>query len=337
MPVTKNALLRYKILDRCLSSGRFDYTKVKLLYTVNEALADQGINGISRRQLDEDMRVLQDSAMYNAPIAKGIYRERECYYYYEDPDFSIFKTGLSDEEFISLRSTIEMLGKYRSGNPWLEELITKLECRFDIVPNNDKIVHFEENRGLAGIERLSGFIGYALNHEAIEMTYCKFGGEELSYVFSIHCVKQYNERWYICGQSRLTNRGVADYRHSIFPIDRIRSFKKSNRQFVENTKVDYNEYFKDVVGVTVHDDVPLQTFRFRFSPNRFPYILTKPLHHSQRVVDEAERIVEITVKHNKELDQLVFSYVPDIEVLEPVEYRKGIAGAIRRNLEKYDI
>ena len=330
MPQNKNVLLRYKNLDGSFSSGRTDNTIDRLHDKIEDALGYR----ISDRQLREDMRNMRE--IYYAPIDKKTYEGHKAYYCYSDPKFSIYRTDLSDDEFVALRSTIEMLGKYRSGNPWLEEVLACLECRFDVVPDKEKIVHFDENTGLAGIECLGELIEHALNHEAIELTYCKFHGEVHRYVFSIHCVKQYNGRWYLCGQSSLKDPGVRGHRYSIFPVDRILTFKKSNKMFVENTTIDYSEHFKDVVGVTVPDaKVPLQTFRFRFSSDRLPYVLSKPMHHSQRVVDEANGIIEITVKHNKELDQLAFSYLPDIEVLEPVEYRNEIAAAIRKNLEKY--
>ena len=331
MPQNKNVFLRYKILDSCFSSGRTDYTVERLHDKIEEVLGYR----ISERQLREDMRNMRE--IYNAPIDKKIYEGHRFYYCYSDPHFSIYRTDLSDEEFVALRSTIEMLGRYRSGNPWLEEVIASLECRFDVLPNNERIVYFDENKELAGIERLSELIEHALNHESIELTYCKFGGVVHKYFFSIHCVKQYNGRWYVCGLSKLRKPGHS-YRHSIFSVDRIIGFKKSNKMFVEKTTIDYSVYFKDVIGVTVpKESVPLQTFRFRFSSDSFPYVQSKPLHHSQRIVDAEQGVVEITVKRNKELDQKIFSYVPDVEVLEPLEYRMEIIAELKKNLEKYNV
>lgn len=331
MPQNKNVFLRYKILDSCFSSGRTDYTIERLHDKIEDALGYR----ISERQLREDIRNMRE--IYYAPIVKRIYEGHRFYYCYSDPQFSIYRTDLSDEEFAALRSTIEILGRYRSGNPWLEEVIANLECRFDVLPNNDRIVYFDENKELAGIERLSELIEHALNHQAIDLTYCKFHGEVRKYVFCIHCVKQYNGRWYICGQSKLLGHGVHNFRYSIFSIDRIIGFKKSNRMFVENTTIDYSVHFKDVIGVTVPPaSVPLQTFRFRFSADSFPYVLSKPMHHSQRVIDADKGIVEITLKRNKELDQKILSYLPDVEVLAPQEYRMEIVAALKENLEKYN-
>ena len=331
MPLNKNALLRYKILDRCFSSGRNDYTIEKLLDTINSTLYDQGLLGISIRQLREDIKTMRDSTMYDAPIVARLYDGKKCYYTYSDPDYSIFRSGISDEEFTALRSTIEMLGRYRSGNSWIEEIITNLECRFDVVPKSEKIVYFEDNKELTGIGFLGDIIKHAIAHETIDVVYRSYRGHEEEYIFCPHCIKQYNGRWFMLGFEKKYGR------FSNFAIDRIRSFKPSQHSFVENTSIDYDTYFKDIVGVTIPEEsVPLQTIRLRFKLSRFPYIVSKPIHNSQKIIDVDNGIIEICVRRNKELNQKLFSYIPDVEVLSPADYREEIAAAIKSNLEAYN-
>ncbi len=332
MPLNKNALLRYKILDRCFSSGRNDYTVEKLLDTINSTLYEQGLLGISVRQLREDIKTMRDSTMYDAPIVARQYDGKKCYYTYSDAGYSIFKTGISDEEFSTLRATIEMLGRYRSGNSWIEELITSLECRFDVVPKSEKIVYFEDNKELTGIGFLGDIIKHAIAHEAIDVVYRSYRGHEEEYIFCPYCIKQFNGRWFMLGYEKKYGR------FSNFAIDRIRSFKLSKHSFVENTSIDFGTYFNDIVGVTVpEENVPLQTVRLRFSSARFPYVVSKPIHNSQRIVDADNGIIELRVRRNKELDQKIFSYLPNVEVLAPSDYREEIAAAIRKNLESYNI
>ena len=105
MPLNKNALLRYKILDRCFSSGRVDYTIDRLLDKVNSTLYDQGELGISIRQLRADIKTMRDSSMYNAPIVAKQFDGKKCYYTYSDADYSIFKSGISASFFASYRSS----------------------------------------------------------------------------------------------------------------------------------------------------------------------------------------------------------------------------------------
>jgi predicted DNA-binding transcriptional regulator YafY len=45
--------------------------------------------------------------------------------------------------------------------------------------------------------------------------------------------------------------------------------------------------------------------------------------------------VEINVRPTKELDQQIFSYIPDVEVVSPQWYRTHIQEKIEENLKKY--
>ena len=59
-------------------------------------------------------------------------------------------------------------------------------------------------------------------------------------------------------------------------------------------------------------------------------MISKPLHPSQ-VVNEEEQTVTIQVKPNKELDQMIFSFIPDIEVVSPLFLREEIQKKIEEN------
>ena len=106
---------------------------------------------------------------------------------------------------------------------------------------------------------------------------------------------------------------------------------------MDNVFFDIDDYFKDIIGVTVPgEDAEILDIKLKFDPDRFPYVVSKPLHHSQEIIDEKECIVGIHVKKNKELIQKIFSYMPQVEVLSPSSLREEIIDAIKRNLEKYN-
>lgn len=329
MPVTKNALLRYKILDRCFS-GAVRYSIDELLDFVNDELDAQGLYGISLRQLRDDIKNMR--SIYDAPIDAKPNWGRKCYYAYSDEDYSIFKSDISDEDYKALQLTLEMLAKYKVTNVWLEDIIANLEHRFDIVPNTEKLVFFDENRNLKGLEFLGNIIKHTVAHEAIDVVYRSYRGHEETYCFHPYCVKQYNGRWFVLGYESKYGR------ISNFALDRIREVKKSNKEFYDNVFFDVEDYFKDIIGVTVpnEEDADILDVRLRFAPSRFPYVVSKPLHHSQEIVDAEECIVEIHVKKNKELKQRIFSYVPDVEVLSPLFLREEIKRDIESNLQKYN-
>ena len=126
-------------------------------------------------------------------------------------------------------------------------------------------------------------------------------------------MKQYNNRWFLLGRNEKYGT-IGNY-----ALDRIVSFRNVDIPFCKNTQINFDTYFNDVIGVTV-PKADIETIVLRFSENRFPYVVSKPLHHSQ-VVNKEQRTITIQVKPNNELNQLIFSFIPDVEVLSPQSLR----------------
>lgn len=200
MPTNKNAQLRYKVLDRCFSNFKHKYTIDELIDEVNENLSDLTGQIVSLRQIRDDIKYMRDRVSYNAPIkAYPLGNGRQCYYRYENSDFSIFNNELSVEEVNDLRSTIDMLGRFRGtpANVWLEEVISNLEYRFNIKSNSENLIAFENNEQLKGLEYLSDIIDMTIHHQPFNMHYCSFKGKEQNVILHPYYVKQYNNRWFV--------------------------------------------------------------------------------------------------------------------------------------------
>lgn len=330
MPTNKNAQLRYQILDRCFSDLKHKYTIKDLIDKVNDVLYDLTGTDISVRQIRADIKYMRDRVTFDAPIkAYPMAVGKEHYYRYEDPNFTIYNNEMSIEEVNNLRSTIQMLGRYR-GTPataWLEEVISNLEYRFGIKANAENLISFEQNDKLQGLEHLSGIIDATVNHQPLKLQYRTFKGHEFETICHPYYVKQYNNRWFLLGRNEKYGT-IGNY-----ALDRIVSFRNVDIPFCKNTQINFDTYFNDVIGVTV-PKADIETIVLRFSENRFPYVVSKPLHHSQ-VVNKEQKTVTITVKPNNELNQLIFSFIPDVEVLAPCSLREAIKDKIEENLKKY--
>ena len=332
MPTNKNALLRYQILDRCFSNRYRKYTIEDLVDAVNEALYDMYGSEVSMRQIRDDIKYMRDRVSYNAPIEAVPFEGKRCYYRYSDPNYTIFNNELTTEEVTKLCSTINMLGRYRGGaNRWLEEVISNLELRFGIKTNREHVVAFEQNEQLRGLEFLSELIDSAINHQPLNLLYRTYNGKETNIVIHPYHVKQYNNRWFLFGLEQTPNGDRIANR----ALDRIVKFSKANVPFVPNTSIDFSTRFDDVVGVTIPDDVQKETVVLKFEPDRFPYVVSKPIHHSQKVLSEEDCILQIEVRPNKELESVIFSYFPHVEVLAPASLREEFKEKIASNLKKY--
>lgn len=91
----------------------------------------------------------------------------------------------------------------------------------------------------------------------------------------------------------------------------------------------------NIVGVTINWDAEVENVKLQFSERRFPYVLTKPLHGSQTIIDEEERIVQINVIPNKELESLILQFGDDVEILSPQSLRNQIKEKIQEMIKKY--
>jgi len=336
MPVNKNALLRYQILDRCFSDFHRKYEIEDLLDKVNEALYDLYGTEVSIRQIRDDIKYMRDRVTYDAPIKAYQYDGKKCYYRYEDRDYSIFNNELSAEEVSTLRSTIDMLARFRDGskNAWLEEVISNLEYRFGVKGTTENVVSFEQNEQLKGLEFLGELIDSAVNHVPLHILYRTFKGKEISSIVHPYHVKQFNNRWFLFGLEENEEYGnhIANK-----ALDRIVKFSRANEvEYIPNKDIDFNDYFKDIVGVTLPEDhTTAEPVILKFDGERFPYIISKPIHSTQEILDKEKCLLRINVRPNNELEALIFSFGPHVEVLEPAWLRHQIGDKIKETLKKY--
>lgn len=332
MPTNKNAQLRYQVLDRCFSDFTHKYSIDDLIDKVNDVLYDLNGTEVSIRQIRDDIKYMRDRVTYNAPIKAYPWDGKKCYYRYSERDFSIFQNELSADEVQKLRSTIDMLSRYRGvpNHAWLEEVISNLEYRFGIKSNSENVVAFEQNEQLQGLEYLSEVIDAAVNHTPLIIYYRTYKGKEFTSTLHPYHVKQYNNRWFLFGYEEESGK-IANK-----ALDRIQHISLANVPFKSNNYIDFGHFFDDVVGVSIpNDDVEKNTIILRFTEVRFPYVTSKPIHKSQTILSEDECTISLEVKPTRELEQQILSFGSDVEVLSPESFRAQIGSKIEENYKKY--
>lgn len=112
MPVNKNALIRYKTIDRCLRNKYRKWTLDDLVDACSDALYDmEGITkGVSTRTVQGDIQIMRsDKLGYYAPIE--VYDNK--YYRYADPDYSITNTPISEEDYNLIVIAVKTIEDYR--------------------------------------------------------------------------------------------------------------------------------------------------------------------------------------------------------------------------------
>ena len=97
MPINKNALIRYKYLDKLLSDRHHYYTIRDLTEKVNEMMEKDGLDvHVVKRTIEKDLLALQ-CAPFSAPI-DTIKKDGRNIVRYSKDSFSIFNEELSIEE-----------------------------------------------------------------------------------------------------------------------------------------------------------------------------------------------------------------------------------------------
>ena len=115
MPVNKNALIRYKTIDRCLRNRYRRWTLEDLVEACSDALYEmEGITrGVSVRTIQGDIQIMRsDKLGYEAPIE--VYDNK--YYRYEDPDYSITDSPINEDTCELVLKAVGMIRKRDSNS-----------------------------------------------------------------------------------------------------------------------------------------------------------------------------------------------------------------------------
>ncbi len=113
MPVNKNALIRYKTIDRCLRNKYRRWTLDDLVEACPDALYDmEGITrGVSVRTVQADLQVMRsDKLGYEAPIE--VYDGK--FYRYADEDYSISNSPLDTNMCDLISDALDKLRQFEA-------------------------------------------------------------------------------------------------------------------------------------------------------------------------------------------------------------------------------
>ncbi|MDE7025258.1 MAG: WYL domain-containing protein [Paramuribaculum sp.] len=252
-------------------------------------------------------------------------------YSYEDPNSSIYKLQLSDEELGQLSQCMAILSKFE-GLPqmeWLESFMVRFKLSLNIDPEGIRVVGFDVNKFLVGRDHFSKLLAAISNKNTISISYKSFKENKHKQIIVYpYYIKEYNNRWFLLGRTKGYNT------ISTFAFDRIKEVQLLvDEPYIPNIDIDFNdEYFSDMIGVTRPADSSIQRITLRVTNDLFPYIATKPIHETQKIKHrESEYVdIEIQVYVNYELKQLLLSFGEGVKVLSP----NPLANEIKSRLEK---
>lgn len=316
MPVNRNALIRYKTIDTCLRNRYRRWTLEDLIDACSDALYEyEGIDkGISKRTVQMDIQMMRSEKLgYNAPIV--VYDNK--YYKYEDEDYSITNTPLSEQDLKTMSEAVEVLRQFKGFSYFegMSDIVSRLEDHVTSAKQKTMpVIDFEKNENLRGLNYLDTIYNAIVNKQVLSIKYRSFKASSTNtFIFYPYLLKEYRNRWFVFGRRKNSLINLA--------LDRIHQIDIAEKErFIENNLFDPQTFFNDLVGVTKNIGVKAEKVRFRVNKENAPYVNTKPFHRSQQIAEKLEDgsvIFEITVIINQELQREFFGFADTITILSP--------------------
>ncbi len=335
MPVNKNALIRYKTIDRCLRNRYRRWTLEDLVRACSDALYEfEGKQcGVSVRTVQGDIQVMRsDKLGYEAPIE--VYDHK--YYRYSDPDYSITNLPLTTADLDRLTEAVDLLRQLEQFDHFdkITDIVARLQDSIGMARGRRvPIVDFERNNDLKGLEFLNTLYNHIARHETLKVRYQSFKARQpQTFIVFPHLLKEYRNRWFLfCSRT-------SDNKLYNFALDRMVDVQvMPDIAYRDNPDFDPLTYFDHMIGVT---DVGVpQAITFRATRLQAAYIATKPIHHSQRIVEQhgdGSVTFEVSLMPNPEFYAVMLGFGSGVTILSPAAVATQIQYMLRNALDSYD-
>ena len=339
MPTNKNALIRYKYLDRLLSDHYHYYDIHDLTDKVNDMLCEDGFPEVTQRCIEKDLNTLE-YAPFNAPVERFSKQGKRCIAY-SKRSFSIFTKELSNEESNLLREVLSTIGQFDGLDnfKWLDDFKIGLGLE-----ERRQIISFANNPYLQNSNLLGTLFDNISNEVVIRLSYHTFSDESIRSIdFHPYLLKQYNERWFLLGAAD------SDQKILNFALDRIdKGEPLPEKKYIECPDNLY-ERFDDIVGVTLYEERQVEHIICWVSEASKGYVNTKPIHesytrfkgekesqlHEQYPQLEGGLFFSIDCIPNFELIRELCSLGGNLVVLSPESIRDEIMNRLKSHLAQY--
>jgi predicted DNA-binding transcriptional regulator YafY len=337
MPANRNALIRYRTIDKCLQNRRRKWTIVDLIDACNDSLYEyDGIDtDISMRTIRLDLKAMRsDTLGYNAPIIVS----NKKYYSYEEEDYSIAKSPLTTQDLGILQEVSHLLRQFKGFSHFNEvsEMVNKLEDKiYSEQHQQASAIDFEKNDLLTGIEWLDVLYKAIVNKTTLLLTYQSFKARTANdIIFYPYLLKEYRNRWFVLGMKK---QGKEIMTLALDRIQQIAPLEKEHYTLHKNFEP--HTYFANIIGVTRNTAEKPTVIEFWASAYHSPYIKTKPIHASQKIVAEVKGGTHFSIEliPNFELERELIGFGDGIKILSPNNIVRQMKRKIRLMQALYEV
>ena len=335
MPHIKNALLRFRIIDKMIRNKYKSYPTKKELREACEESLYGSIDGIHICNSTIEKDLFNMKMEHDAPIK---YSKKNGGYYYEDPSYSINDIPLSEDELSSIKYAVDTLHQFKE-TPFFKEFgnaIDKIVDRISVGSTENemsKYIQFEAANSIGGNEFLPTLLEAIQRKKKVWFVYTSFiKGQGKPRKVSPLFLKEYRNRWYLISYDPSQN----DIR--TYALDRMEDPKILEDEQIKPKDFDADTYFQNAMGITSYKGEAKKII-LKADEIASKYIKSQPIHHSQEVLEETENGTSFQFKLllSEELIRTLLSYGGEIEIIEPIELKNALTERIIAMTKRYNL
>lgn len=326
MPLNKSAFYRYLIIDKAIKNK---YKPFPSKEEIRKKISEQIGQDISESQLEKDIQEMKNSQTleFYAPIEFD--RTKKGYFYTRE-NFTIGEfIRLHDNDFEALDFALDILNAYKDSGLFtqfkntIEKINSGLKTE-NVLRNNDELysVFFPEiNSEHQGLNYMLEVAEFIKKQHSINITYQKFDNTKKVYLISPYALKEFRARWYLIALQNNTKK------IKVFGLDRVKEINASEENIFIPSVKSINDIFNDVYGITIpaDNDKP-EKIELKFKKEFAAFLITKPLHHSQKIKEETEEFTsfEFFLHINYELIGFILGWGDKCVVQKPKKLKDSI-------------
>jgi len=335
MPHIKNALIRFRIIDKMIRNKYKSYPSKKELREACEESLYGSIEGVHICNSTIEKDLFNMKMDHDAPIK---YSKKNGGYYYEDSTYSINDIPLSEDELSSIKYAVDTLHQFKE-TPFFKEFgnaIDKIVDRISVGGAQNemsKYIQFEAATSVGGNEFLPVLLEAIQRKKKVWFIYTSFiKGQGKPRKVSPLFLKEYRNRWYLISYDP-SQKDIRTY-----ALDRMEDPKILEDEQITPQGFDAEVYFENAMGITSYKGEAKKII-IHADEIASKYIKSQPIHHSQEIMKESKEGTHFTFKLllSEELIRTLLSYGGEIEVIEPEDLKKALKERILSMKKRYNL
>jgi hypothetical protein len=234
-----------------------------------------------------------------------------------------------DNDYQYYISNPEVLKDHSTQN-WMLHTLSANNVLIDSLAIKNRLVLEEIPEGT---ENLQTIIKAIKNNHQLIMTHQSFDAPETkTMIIEPYCLKLFRQRWYLLGK---TTTNYDELR--IYALDRILKLKENNQTFEMDPDFNANDFFKNYFGVFIGEKNEPVRIVLRAYGKMIPLLRTLPKHHSQKEIATTKKYsdFEYFMVPSRDFRHEILREGSDLEVLEPMSFRKELKTEIEQSLKRY--